>query len=164
MTIAGVQGQAIRPGGTGSWAAVAEAIGAASHEVVELTVNYRAPAEVMDAAVAVLRAAGIEATATRSVRSTRLPEVRCGTSVDDVRAAVRDVGGVGTIAVIAPVATSYDDVGADVYDVLEAKGLEFDAVVVVDPDAIAAEGEGGARRTYVAMTRTTDRLVVLRPS
>jgi DNA helicase IV len=164
MTIAGDQGQAIRPGGTGSWAAVAEAIGAASHEVVELTVNYRAPAEVMDAAVAVLRAAGVDATATRSVRSTRPPEVRCGTSIDDVRAAVRDVGGVGTIAVIAPVASSYDDVGADVYDVLEAKGLEFDAVVVVDPDAIAAEGEGGARRTYVAMTRTTDRLVVLRPS
>jgi DNA helicase IV len=52
--------------------------------------------------------------------------------------------------------------GVDILDVLEAKGLEFDAVVVVDPDAIAAEGEGGARRSYVAMTRTTDVLRVLR--
>ena len=47
-------------------------------------------------------------------------------------------------------------------DVVEAKGLEFDAVVVVDPDAIAAEGEGGARRVYVAMTRTTNVLHVIR--
>ena len=35
-------------------------------------------------------------------------------------------------------------------DVIEAKGLEFDAVVVVDPDGIAAEGEGGARRVRSA--------------
>ena len=44
----------------------------------------------------------------------------------------------------------------------EAKGLEFDAVVVADPDAIAAEGEGGARRVYVAMTRTTNVLHIVK--
>jgi DNA helicase IV len=96
------------------------------------------------------------------VRSTQEPVRRTGL---DVRAAVDAVRGEGTVAVIAPAArcASLVDVGADVLDVLEAKGLEFDAVVVVDPDAIAAEGEGGARRVYVAMTRTTDRLVVLTP-
>jgi hypothetical protein len=162
MTVVGDQGQAIRAGGTGSWDAVAEAIGAPTHELVELTVNYRAPAEVMDAAVAVLADAGIATSRTRSVRSTQEPVRRTGL---DVRAAVDAVRGEGTVAVIAPAArcASLVDVGADVLDVLEAKGLEFDAVVVVDPDAIAAEGEGGARRVYVAMTRTTDRLVVLTP-
>ena len=166
MTIAGDQGQAIRPGGTGSWDAVAEALGAPAHDLVELTVNYRAPAEVMEAAVAELAAAGIETSATRSVRSTRPPlvehldDIRPG----DVRAAVDALAVPGTVAVIAPAAmcASLRGAGIDVLDVLEAKGLEFDAVVVVDPDAIAAEGEGGARRTYVALTRTTDALHVLR--
>jgi len=166
LTIAGDLGQAIRPGGTGSWDAVADALGAPSFELVELTVNYRAPAEVMDAAVAVLVDAGIETTATRSVRSTRPPRVEAVDEVgpDQVRAAVAALDVAGTTAVIAPAAMcpSLEDVGAPVLPVLEAKGLEFDAVVVVDPDAIAAEGEGGARRVYVAMTRTTDLLHVLR--
>jgi DNA helicase IV len=166
LTIAGDQGQAIRAGATGSWDAVAEALGAPSFDLVELTVNYRAPAEVMAAAVAVLAEAGIETTATRSVRSTRPPRVDDldDLGVDEVRAAVQRIDGPGTTAVIAPAAmcASLAGVGAQVLPVLEAKGLEFDAVVVVDPEAIAAEGEGGARRTYVAMTRTTDVLHVLR--
>lgn len=166
MTIAGDQGQAIRPGGTGSWDAVVGALGAPSYELVELTVNYRAPAEVMAAAVAELAADGIETSATRSVRSTQPPlvDVLDDIGVDDVRAAVEALDVAGTVAVIAPAAmgAALREAGIDALDVLEAKGLEFDAVVVVDPDAIAAEGEGGARRTYVAMTRTTDVLHVLR--
>ncbi|MCU1376177.1 MAG: helicase, superfamily, partial [Actinomycetia bacterium] len=165
MTIAGDQGQAIRPGGTSSWEAAAEALGAADHEVVELTVNYRAPAEVMEAAVAVLAAAGISTGETRSVRSTRPPRVDVldDIGVEHVRAAVAALDVRGTVAVIAPEAmcASLRGLDAEVLDVLEAKGLEFDAVVVVDPDAIAEEGEGGARRVYVAMTRTTDVLHVL---
>jgi DNA helicase IV len=168
LTIAGDQGQAIRPGGTASWDAVATALGAPSFELVELTVNYRAPAEVMDAAVAVLADAGIATTATRSVRSTQPPRVDelDVLGPDEVRAAVDAIDVAGTTAVIAPTALCPSlrelDLDAEVLDVLEAKGLEFDAVVVVDPDAIAAEGEGGARRAYVAMTRTTDVLHVLR--
>jgi DNA helicase IV len=42
----------------------------------------------------------------------------------------------------------------------EAKGLEFDAVVIVDPVAIVAETERGAAALYVAMTRPTQRLVL----
>ena len=44
---------------------------------------------------------------------------------------------------------------------LEAKGLEYDGVVVVDPDAIVAESPGGIRVLYVALTRPTQRLVTL---
>jgi DNA helicase IV len=167
MTVAGDQGQAIRPGGTGSWDAAADAIGAPSFELAELTVNYRTPIEVMEAAEAVLAAARIEYSSTRSVRSTAPPAVDelDAISVGDVRAAVDAASVVdGTLAVVAPraMAASLAEVGVTVLDVHEAKGLEFDAVVVVDPDAIAAEGEGGARRVYVAMTRTTNVLRVLR--
>ena len=44
---------------------------------------------------------------------------------------------------------------------LEAKGLEYDAVVVVEPDKIIEEGPGGVRLLYVALTRPTQRLVTL---
>ena len=44
---------------------------------------------------------------------------------------------------------------------LEAKGLEYDAVVVVAPDEIVAESPGGVRGLYVALTRPTQRLVTL---
>ncbi|MEO8907918.1 MAG: ATP-binding domain-containing protein, partial [Microbacteriaceae bacterium] len=45
----------------------------------------------------------------------------------------------------------------------EAKGLEFDAVVLADPDAIVAESPRGASALYVAMTRPTQRLTLVRP-
>jgi superfamily I DNA/RNA helicase len=43
----------------------------------------------------------------------------------------------------------------------ESKGLEYDAVLVVDPDQIIATAPGGARALYVALTRPTQRLVTL---
>src|SRR5690606_31195243 len=43
----------------------------------------------------------------------------------------------------------------------EAKGLEFDAVVVVEPAAIVEEGEHGLRALFVALTRCTDRLALV---
>ena len=44
---------------------------------------------------------------------------------------------------------------------LNAKGLEFDAVVVVGPDEIVAESPGGIRVLYVALTRPTQRLITI---
>ena len=44
---------------------------------------------------------------------------------------------------------------------LQAKGLEYDGVLVVSPDAIVAEAPGGARVLYVALTRATQRMVTL---
>ena len=44
---------------------------------------------------------------------------------------------------------------------LEAKGLEYDAVIVVSPDEIVSESPGGVRVLYVALTRATQRLVTL---
>ena len=55
------------------------------------------------------------------------------------------------------------DARVAVLTVPEAKGLEFDAVVVVDPAAILADGPRGANDLYVALTRTTARLGVVHP-
>ena len=136
------------------------AAGASTFELAELTVNYRTPVEVMEAAEAVLDDAGVPFSRTRSVRSTAKPVLHVG---GDVKAVVASIETEGTCAVIRPSALDVGDVGCDVLDVVEAKGLEFDAVVVVDPDGIAAEGEGGARRAYVALTRTTTELHVVAP-
>ena len=51
-----------------------------------------------------------------------------------------------------------------VLTVRQAKGLEFDAVIVVDPDGIVAESPRGRSDLYVALTRATQRLGVLRPT
>ena len=162
MTVAGDQGQAIRPGSTGSWDSAIAALGADAFELAELTVNYRTPIEVMEAAEAVLAAAGVPYSTTRAVRSTQTPTIDVVDAItpDAVRAVVDAIDVPGTLQIIAPRARC-EELGA--IDVTEAKGLEFDAVVVVDPDAIAAEGEGGARRVYVAMTRTTNVLHIVKP-
>ena len=96
----------------------------------------------------------------------------------------RDIDDRGTVAVIAPEATvdalypalseSFGrDIGLGaqglnraiaVLTAQDAKGLEFDAVVVVDPDGILAESSRGASGLYVAMTRPTQRLHLVRPA
>jgi superfamily I DNA and RNA helicase len=74
----------------------------------------------------------------------------------------------GGIAAAVPAATARQgpsvlDARVAVLTVAEAKGLEFDAVVVVDPAAILAGGPHGANDLYVALTRTTSRLGVVHP-
>jgi superfamily I DNA/RNA helicase len=75
----------------------------------------------------------------------------------------------GLIAIVAPRALVGSFTGGDVFDeasipVLtprQAKGLEFDHVVVVEPALIAEDGEQGLRELYVALTRPTKTLVVV---
>jgi hypothetical protein len=55
------------------------------------------------------------------------------------------------------------DARVAVLTVAEAKGLEFDAVLVVDPAAMLATGSHGANDLYVALTRATARLGVVHP-
>jgi ATP-dependent exoDNAse (exonuclease V) beta subunit len=79
----------------------------------------------------------------------------------------------GTIGVITPAArlAEFAAVVADpadrrvlVVDAMRAKGLEYDAVVVVAPEEIAAESATGVRVLYVALTRATHRLVTIGPT
>lgn len=48
-----------------------------------------------------------------------------------------------------------------VLDPLSAKGLEFDATVVVDPAAVVSATAGGVRSLYVALTRAAHRMTVV---
>jgi hypothetical protein len=74
----------------------------------------------------------------------------------------------GVVSAVLPVATARQgpsllDAPVAVLTVAEAKGLEFDAVVVVDPAAILAGTARGANDLYVALTRATTRLGVVHP-
>lgn len=151
-----------------------------------LTINYRTPATVMAAAVRALHAAGgSQATPTRSARdvpdallTTPAPTDVVATGVDVLVAelARRDEGRLAVIApphrvpalrarlaAVAPAALAAPD--ADplaarvvLLDPREAKGLEFDVVVLVEPAELRTGGPGDL---YVAMTRVTQRLHVV---
>ncbi len=145
----------------------------------DLTINYRTPARVMEHACAMLDAAGYPTTPPTSVREgddpVRVELADPGDLTSLVAGEVQQVGE-GRVAVItsarenptvrellAPWIPVVDDVLLSPLVVLtaeQAKGLEFDRVVVVDPAAIAAEGSHGARALFVAMTRPTQRLVL----
>ncbi|MFB9903502.1 HelD family protein [Allokutzneria oryzae] len=138
----------------------------------ELTVNYRTPSEVMAVAAEVLREFEPPLEAPKSVRSTGVPPWRVEVDADRlparlaelVRAELAEVGE-GTVGVITPIALRELAVTAEdrvsVLTVREAKGLEFDSVIVVEPSAIRAESSKGLNDLYVALTRATQRLGVL---
>jgi hypothetical protein len=126
----------------------------------ELTVNYRTPAEIMVVAGALLAQFAPEARRPESVRACGVRpwsrRVADGELQDAIGEFTRDEAGrEGTSVVLGP---------ADVPGAIPpsaAKGLEFDAVLVVEPERILAEGARGAAELYVALTRATQRLGVL---
>ena len=168
FTVVGDLAQRGSAAGARSWAAVLDPYVPARWSYRELAVSYRTPAEIMAVASDVLaqldpaqrpptsvRQEGSRPWA-RSVEEDRLAEaVRA--AVDEETTALR---GQGTLAVIAPDGLPLD-VPATVLTPRTAKGLEFDAVLVVEPDRLLAAGERGAADLYVALTRSTRRLGVL---
>ncbi|GHG38559.1 MULTISPECIES: RNA polymerase recycling motor ATPase HelR [Amycolatopsis] len=126
----------------------------------ELTVNYRTPAEIMTVAGALLARFAPDARAPESVRacgtrpwSRRVADDELADAIDDF---VRDEAGrEGTSVVLGPPGVPGTIPAA------AAKGLEFDAVLVVEPERILAAGPRGAAELYVALTRATQRLGVL---
>ncbi|MFJ2917325.1 HelD family protein [Streptomyces sp. NPDC087307] len=152
-----------------------EALGNRPRRRFTLTVNYRNPAEIAELASKVLALAmpGMESPA--AVRSTgvkpRFATVRDG----DLAAAVREEarrllaevdGTVGVVVAMNRRAQARDwlaELGERVVALgsLEAKGLEYDATVVVSPAEIADESPAGLRVLYVALTRATQQLTVV---
>jgi hypothetical protein len=183
MTIVGDFGQASRPGAPGGWDEVLALL--PSHDAprqVTLTVNYRTPAEIMDLANRLLVVAASGVQPTQSVRRTGEPPKF--TRVDDLVAGAAEAARAaitagGTVAVIAPLDLHGDlvaalaDAGAvsDVADALDApigvlvatdaKGLEFDHVVVVEPARLVTPDSAGLRLLYVTLTRATQTLTVV---
>ena len=159
LTIVGDRAQA-RHGFTESWQERLARVGLDRTSLASLSINYRTPEEVMAEAEPVIRAALPDANVPTSIRSTGVPVVHG--SVPDL-APILDTwlraSPEGVACVIGdPTFEPTDRVRSLTPEL--AKGLEFDLVVLVDPDAFG-EGIEGAVDRYVAMTRATHQLVVL---
>lgn len=159
FTVVGDRAQA-RRGFPEPWAERLHRVGLTEVRQMSLTVNYRTPAEVMAEAEPVIRAVLPDANVPTSVRSTGVPVGRGPASgLDQVVDGWLAEHAEGTACVIgAPPFPERPRVRS--LTPALAKGLEFDLVVLVDPETCGA-GVGGAVDRYVAMTRATQRLVVL---
>ncbi|CAL9392478.1 hypothetical protein SUDANB105_01284 [Streptomyces sp. enrichment culture] len=159
FTIVGDRAQA-RHGFTESWRERLERVGFDRVDVASLSINYRTPEEVMAEAEPVIRAVLPDANVPASVRSSGVP-VRYG-SVSELDAVLDGwlaEHADGTACVIGDPAFRATPRVRSLTPEL-AKGLEFDLVVLVDPEGFGTGVEGAVDR-YVAMTRATQRLVVL---
>ena len=180
MTVVGDIGQATGPFSPSSWDDVLVHLPSRKPaRLVELSVNYRTPSEIMEVAARVLAAAAPELVPPSSVRSTGVgPQVRRVDDVDAITVVAREVAAAlaaevdGTVAVICPPslastlgAALEDDVDLDapvsVIEVGSVKGLEFDGVIVVEPGLIANESRQGLKALYVSLTRATKRLTIV---
>ncbi|HVK30844.1 MAG TPA: RNA polymerase recycling motor ATPase HelR [Nocardioides sp.] len=159
FTIVGDRAQA-RHGFTESWEERLARAGIDRVAIASLTVNYRTPEEVMAEAAPVIRAVLPDANVPTSVRSTGLPVRHLPRAERDaVLADWRERHPEGIACVIGdPTFVASDRVRSLAPEL--TKGLEFDLVVLVEPEAFG-DGIEGAVDHYVAMTRATQELVVL---
>jgi DNA helicase IV len=185
FTIVGDIAQAASAAASADWRSALEPLLKGSPEgdrwrLEELTVNYRTPSQIASAAESMAIAHGLPVTPSRAVRESEWPIAVVADAVDAVqRERALEAG--GTVAVIAPDAR-IDEIEARLAGEFgsavgrgsrgltsaialitpqDAKGLEFDAVVVVDPAAIIDASERGAGALYVSMTRATQRLYLV---
>ncbi len=180
MTVVGDMAQATSPGAAATWAKALRPHLVDRWDTAELTINYRLPRAINDLAHDMLVGMGAAAGTSRAravregtdaVRRHQVlpadttPEALAVTIVGDELAA-----GIGTVAVVGASARIPALVEAlsreasarvSVLTAIEAKGLEFDAVVVVVPDEVLADV--GPRGLYVALTRATQRLHIVAP-
>ncbi|WP_179475090.1 RNA polymerase recycling motor ATPase HelR [Mycolicibacterium vinylchloridicum] len=160
FTVVGDLAQRRSMAGATSWAQMLEPYVPDRWVYRSLSVNYRTPAEIMAVAAALLAEFAPEVRAPESVRACGIQPWSRRVSADDLSAAIEEfvtaeAAHEGTSVVIGP-----PDVPGAVAP-SETKGLEFDAVLVVEPDRILADGPRGAAELYVALTRATQRLGVL---
>lgn len=160
FTIVGDLAQRRSEAGARSWGAMMAPYVKSRWAYRPLTVNYRTPAEIMAVAAAVLTEFAPDVQPPESVRSCGVQpwskKVAEGELLEAIKEFVdAEAAREGTSVVIGP-----PGVPGTVPAAL-TKGLEFDAVLVVQPDKILADGPRGASELYVALTRATQRLGVL---
>jgi DNA helicase IV len=160
FTIVGDLAQRRSAAGATSWDSMLAAYVPGRWVYRSLSVNYRTPAEIMTVAAALLAEFAPGVQPPESVRASGVQPWSRRVSEDELAAAIEEfvsdeAGREGTSVVIGPPGVP----GAAPPS--ETKGLEFDAVLVVEPERILAGGPRGAAELYVALTRATQRLGVL---
>jgi DNA helicase IV len=181
LTILGDLSQRTADAGVSSWEAVLSEAGVGDHAVSELNISYRVPNEFLVLASALLPPG---APSPRGVREAPLEPLAIFTSdlgPATARVAARLADEVGSVGIVAPrelfeavraALASIDFVdatggaplsaGVNLLDLHVTKGLEFDAIVVVEPAAILAERpDGGPGGLYTALTRATRALAIV---
>jgi hypothetical protein len=159
FTIVGDRAQA-RHGFTESWRERLERVGFDRINLASLSINYRTPEEVMAEAEPVIRAALPDANVPTSIRATGVPVHHGSVSeLDSIIDTWLAEHAEGIACVIGDPAFEATSRVRSLTPVL-AKGLEFDLVILIDPQTYGAGIEGAVDR-YVAMTRATQRLVIL---
>ncbi|MFW0170630.1 HelD family protein [Rothia sp. P4278] len=188
FTVVGDIAQASSAAASTSWAGALEPFVGERFTLEELTVNYRTPAQISDAAVAVAQAAGLCISAPKAVRQGRWAPTAEIVGEDQLLPSVLDAVGQeleqtagGLIGVIVAegkyqqtaLALAQEHRGklgtsasALEHQVLiltpwEAKGLEFDSVIIVEPMDIIRAANGSVGDLYVSMTRPTQRLKLI---
>ncbi|HEY8700950.1 MAG TPA: RNA polymerase recycling motor ATPase HelR [Arthrobacter sp.] len=167
LTVVGDRAQA-RHGFAESWPERLERVGLANVKVKTLGINYRTPAEVMAEAERIIRTVLPDANVPTSIRSSGFPVVHgsipeLGPTLDAWLAAHAD--GIACIIGTNLAGRASFRATSRVRSLTPelSKGLEFDLVVLVDPEAFGTGIQGAVDR-YVAMTRATQQLVVLTPA
>ena len=174
-TVVGDAAQSSWPDAAESAVAREEAFGTQPRRLFHMDTNYRNAREIFDYAAAMIRRSVPDADIPQAVRETGVepvdghlgPDVYASVAaaverlLEEVEGSVAVITPSNHAAVLAPLSAGPDG-RLQVTDPMSTKGLEYDATVVVDPDAIIAESPGGARVLYVAMTRAAHRMTVLR--
>lgn len=186
MTVLGDLAQATSPWAPESWEEVALHLrrDRVPTEIAELALGYRLPQEVHDVAMRLLPEVAPRSRAPRAVRASGHDLEAIATRPDELTSGVADAArqllGSGLIAVVVAerdrsrVSEALETRGLEwatelsagaapivVLTAEEAKGLEFDNVVVVEPARVAEESPQGLRALFVALTRTTNRLALV---
>ncbi len=187
LTVVGDLAQRGSAAGARSWAQMLDPYVRGRWREERLTVNYRTPAEIMAMAADVLAVVAPgeqppesvreEGAAPRAVRGLDRVASAVAAELDEMSEAGATGDG-GRLAVIAPPARIAElaravpaavpgdraeslDAPAALLTVGQAKGLEFDRVVLVDPAGILGQSPAGGHDLYVAITRATHRLTVV---
>jgi DNA helicase IV len=182
-TIVGDLAQSSWPDPAESAAARESALGSKPRHDFHLSTNYRNSSEIYEFAAEYAQRVGLNADLPDAVRSTGVAPAHLRT--DDLESAVREQLGVlagsleGTVGIVVPAArvgevtrwvsswseyageTGSPDSRIVVLTGLDTKGLEFDGIVVVEPQEIEDEAPTGKATLYVVYTRATQRMVTL---
>ena len=180
-TIVGDPAQSSYPNQEETAQALSDLVGRAPSRTFTLSTNYRSPSEVFEFASKVITKVFPNADLPKAVRSTGIEPLLDTTTSEELHDSLREhllklaAKVNGTIGIVVPPSrlrdvqlyvmqdprlAAFED-RIIVVTALQAKGLEYDAVLVVSPDEIVDEAPGGIRVLYVALTRATQRMVTL---